>query len=165
VPTTSQERDVHCSRRPKRSQHLWGVSVRVKVRAVVPWRDGVVVARERRLGEEHLSLPGGRLKRRETLADALTREVAEETGVDITVGPLLYVAEVVGGVVVHELNLVFLAECDTVGDDVLLLRRGDPDRARVMPAILDTVFGDLEQGWADTPRFLGNLYAPGLGSA
>lgn len=42
------------------------------------------------------SLPGGKLEAGETLAQAVAREVAEETGVVIEVGPLACVAERIG---------------------------------------------------------------------
>lgn len=88
----------------------------------------------------------------------------EETGLEVDVGSLLYVAEVVGGVTMQELNLLFLAGWDGAGDDVLLLGADDPRRAEVMPALLDVVFEDLAAGWARTPRFLGNVHAPATGA-
>ena len=68
--------------------------MRVKVRAVIIQNGKLVVSRERRRGAEHILLPGGRVKTRESLAEALVREVAEETGLHVAPVRLLYVAEV-----------------------------------------------------------------------
>jgi 8-oxo-dGTP diphosphatase len=74
-------------------------------------QDGkLVVSRERRRGVEHVLLPGGRVQAGEAITEALVREVAEETGLDVLPERLLYVAEVVGSYGVHDLNLVWLAE-------------------------------------------------------
>jgi 8-oxo-dGTP pyrophosphatase MutT (NUDIX family) len=137
--------------------------VRVKVRAVVPLRGGVVIATERRRGQEHLTLPGGRPERGETLEEAVVREVREETGLCVVVGPLLYVAEVVAGATVQELNLVFRADVAQEGErpaHVLRNEDGGIERDAVMPPLLDTVFADLATGWKDCPRFLGNIHVP-----
>lgn len=47
------------------------------------------------------SLPGGKLEDGETLAEALIREMKEETGLDVEPGPLLYVCDHVPAGVVH----------------------------------------------------------------
>lgn len=42
------------------------------------------------------SVPGGRVERGETLAEAVVREVAEETGLRVAAGPLIALAERIG---------------------------------------------------------------------
>jgi ADP-ribose pyrophosphatase YjhB (NUDIX family) len=61
------------------------------------------------------SLPGGKLEEGETLAEALIREIKEETGLDIEPGRLLYVCDHLPAQVVH---MTFEAQRTggTVGD-------------------------------------------------
>ena len=132
--------------------------VTVRPRAVIPRGDGVVVARDRRRGEEHVSIPGGRVPAGESIAEALVREVSEETGLEVTMGPLLYVAEVQAPVRRHDLNLIFL--CSTSGEDPPDLPVLPLDSEEVvMPPILEQIRRDHERGWTiGEPVWLGNLF-------
>jgi 8-oxo-dGTP diphosphatase len=69
----------------------------VAVGAVVV-NDGalLMVQRAQDPGRGLWSIPGGRVERGEYLADALAREVKEETDLDVEIGDLLGIAEVVG---------------------------------------------------------------------
>ncbi len=51
----------------------------MKVRAVIWVEERVVVHREHRRGELHVTLPGGRVNERESVTEALRREVCEDT--------------------------------------------------------------------------------------
>jgi ADP-ribose pyrophosphatase YjhB (NUDIX family) len=138
--------------------------VRVKVRAVI-LRDGkLVVSRERRRGVEHVLLPGGRVQAGEAITEALVREVAEETGLEVVPERLLYVAEVVGSYGVHDLNLIWLAEPQDaqLADPHALVALDSPEAASMMPPIIDQIAADAASGWANEPRWLGNVRrAPG----
>lgn len=137
--------------------------MQVKVRALIWHDDRVVVARESRRGEPHLSLPGGRPDRGERLMDALEREVLEETGLHIKAGRLLYVFESVNGSFgTQDLNLVFAAAAGEPVDEeaVVLVEPGDPDPPVVFPPILDAIAEDRPGPAA--ARWLGNVWEPSL---
>ena len=57
----------------------------------------LVIQRGRPPGEGLWSVPGGRLEAGETLAQAVAREVREETGLTVEVGPFVCVIERMGG--------------------------------------------------------------------
>lgn len=134
--------------------------MRVEVRAVIVENGLVLLTKERRREGQHLALPGGRVKRGETIPEALRREVMEETGLEIQPGPLLYVLEATGRNRLQDLNLIFAAEPSG---------RADPDRCElvdpsrvggeaVLPPILAEIERDIATGWRDTPRWLGNVW-------
>lgn len=132
--------------------------MRVKVRAVIQIDGRLILSRRLRRGREELSLPVGRVHPRESVLDALKREVAEETGLQIVPRRLLYIAEDVQGARVHELELVFLAE--SAGVPMLnVVHSVDPDPRfpPVRPPILGEIVCDVRTGWRQTPRWLGNL--------
>ena len=70
----------------------------VAVGAIVFDIDGrvLLIERGRPPGEGLWSVPGGRLHPNETLAQAVAREVREETGLDVEVGTLACVVERMG---------------------------------------------------------------------
>lgn len=137
--------------------------MRVNVRALM-LRDGkVVVSRERRQGVEHVLLPGGRVRDGESIHEALTREVGEETGLTVSADRLLYVAEVVGMYGVHDLILIWSADVNdtdvAISDDVLVAVDSDEARS-IMPPVMAQIGGDLTNGTVQHPRWLGNVRRP-----
>lgn len=142
--------------------------MKVKVRAVI-LRDGkLVVSRERRRGIEHILLPGGRVQDGESIKHAISREVSEETGLDVVPQRLLYVAEVVGGYGVHDLILVWLAEPADPRleiDDDMLVTLDSPVARSMMPPMIDQIAADASNGWPPAPRWLGNIRRSPIESA
>jgi ADP-ribose pyrophosphatase YjhB (NUDIX family) len=98
-------------------------SAEVRVTGVVLRGDDILVVRQRVDDDRHWSLPGGTWERGESLAEACRREVREETGLEVHVGELLYVAEVADRSP-PLLHITFLAE--PVGGE-LRAPHGPPD--------------------------------------
>ena len=137
-------------------------AMRVEVRGVLLLEGRLLVHRERQVDGVHLSLPGGRVGPGEHVDEALHREVEEEIGIAVTVGPLLYVGEVVSDRGLADLNLFFrifpvdsaptfpMGSCDLI----------DLDRphAEFRPPILEHLRADADHGWIRQARWLGNLF-------
>jgi ADP-ribose pyrophosphatase YjhB (NUDIX family) len=88
---------------------------------------GRVLLARHRFGAPQWRFLGGFLVRRERVEDALTREIAEETGLRIEVGPVL---EVVTGFRWQRVELVFayrvIGGAPALSDEVAELRGFDP---------------------------------------
>ena len=121
---------------------------------------GAVIVRDEELlmvkrgndpGKGLWSLPGGRVEAGEYLADALRREVEEETGLEVTVGDLVGIFEVVGEP--HYVVLDFFARAEKEAHAVAAA--SDVDEVRWVP--LDRV-GELDC----TPRFVETLRGWGV---
>ncbi|MDQ3953311.1 MAG: NUDIX hydrolase [Actinomycetota bacterium] len=125
----------------------------VAVGAIVVKDDRLLmIRRAKEPGAGLWSLPGGRIEHGEYLADALQREVAEETGLDVRVHDLVGILEVVGEP--HYVILDYYAE--VLGDDAPVAS-GDVSDARWVP--LDEVaslpctprFEETLRGWGVLP--------------
>ena len=90
-------------------------------------RDGRVLLARHRFGAPEWRFLGGFLSPRERVEDALSREIAEETGLQIQVGPVI---EVVTGYKWQRVELVFayrvIAGAQVLTDEVAELRGFDP---------------------------------------
>ncbi len=88
----------------------------VGVGAVVISEDRILlVQRGHEPGKGLWAVPGGKVERGETMRDAVRREVMEETGLDVDVGDVVWVGEVIGA----EHHLVLIDYSAVVVDGVL----------------------------------------------
>lgn len=90
---------------------------RIRVAAIIELDGAVVLVRHRRGERTYHLLPGGGVARGETLAEALVREVAEETGLAIEVGrPAILSDTIDPSADRHVVNIAFL--CRVTGGAV-----------------------------------------------
>ena len=121
------------------------------VGAIVVHDDSLLmVLRGREPNKGLWTVPGGRVEAGEYLADALKREVREETGIEIDVGDLLGLLERRGDE--HFVILDFLAQ---PSDDTTLTASDDAAEARWVP------LGEVAK-LDCTPRFVETLRGWGI---
>ena len=121
---------------------------RVAVGAIVV-RDGalLMVRRAREPASGLWTVPGGHLEHGEHLAEAVRREVAEETGLDVEVRDLMGIFEVVGEPHFVILDFVAVAAGDSApqpGDDVSAVRwvpLEEVPRLECTPRFVETLRG------------------------
>lgn len=88
--------------------------IRTSAKAVI-MKDGKLLAIKLNDGkEEWYSLPGGGQNSEELLPEAVRREVAEETGIQVVVKDFVFIIEGVHSEKFHRVDLVFL--CEYIGE-------------------------------------------------
>lgn len=138
------------------------MSLQVHVHAAIWVGDQLVVHRRRAHDREHVTLPGGRIKDRESVHGALEREVREEIGREIVIDDLLFAGEV-KATSRQDVVLIFNARLASGAElgDLDLLDPDGPDADTVLPPVL----GRLPRPGTGDPqaRWLGDLYIPASG--
>ncbi|MDZ4181108.1 MAG: NUDIX hydrolase [Coriobacteriia bacterium] len=144
---------------------------RVRVAALMTFAGKVVLVRHRRGARTYHLLPGGGVNRGESLADALMREVAEETGLHCSVGrPLIINDTIDPNGNRHIINITFDAHVtggsitDTPEDDrvesVDLRNPAELGSLDLRPPIAALVFEALRNPSGFSTVYAGSLFAP-----
>ena len=110
----------------------------------------LMIRRGRAPGAGLWSIPGGKVEAGESLAEALVREVAEETGLEVEAGPLAGIHEVLGPP--HYVVLDFHATIEGRPEP-----RAGGDAAEVRWVPLESI-----SGLSCTPRFVETLTSWGV---
>lgn len=143
-------------------------TVRVRVGAVIPIDGRIVLVRHRKDDRVYHLLPGGGVEPGETLTQALVREVAEETGLEVRpLQPLLLNDTIAPDGSRHVVNITFLCEAvggrvrDSVDERVEGVELVDPGRLRELdlrPPIAETLIEEAGTGFIGAARYLGALW-------
>jgi ADP-ribose pyrophosphatase YjhB (NUDIX family) len=144
---------------------------RVRVAAVILIEGRVLLVRHRAGTAEYHLLPGGGVETGETLAEALRREVREETGLDcVPVRPLFISDTIAPDGSRHVVNLTFLAEVRggalaesrdrrVVGSDLVSPR--DLLGLDLRPPMAQALADAAETGFEGPAVYLGSLWVEG----
>lgn len=148
--------------------------MKVRVAAIVTDGDNLLLIKHRRRGLSYWAFPGGSVQDFEILPDALTREMREETGLEVVPRRLVYIVETFNpqGQGTHTLNLFYLA--DAVGEtESAVEREGYGEHLDVAeflpvarlgeielyPGIADVIKHAMEHGFPAEVQYLGNLWS------
>jgi 8-oxo-dGTP diphosphatase len=143
---------------------------RIRVAALMRKDERVVTVRHRAGDAVYHLLPGGGVDWGETLEDALVREVLEETGLEVTIGELLFVNDTIDPQGTrHVVNLTFEAHvtggvitespADHRVEAVDLVRPDDLATLDLRPPIASALQGALA-GAPKGRRYLGSVFKP-----
>lgn len=130
---------------------------RVRATGILVQDDAVLLVKQVLREQSHWNLPGGGLEMGETLEHCLVREMHEETGLQVTIGELLYVCDRFKGLDAHVLDLSFSVKC---ASDECLSALHSTVRDECLAAVRMVPFAQLEH-YGFSHRFV-NLLREGF---
>jgi 8-oxo-dGTP diphosphatase len=141
----------------------------VRVAAILPRGQEILLMEHRRRALACWVLPGGAVEEGETLVACVRRELREETGLEVEPGRLVYAADVVSPRRKYTVNLFFV--CREAGGDFGATpskqageHLDEPHWVRLdslpplYPPIADRLVHDAAHGLAADATYLGNLW-------
>jgi len=141
---------------------------RVRVAAIIVRQDALLLVRHVKQGETYWLFPGGGVDYGESAAEALARELKEETGLDIRVGDLVFANDSIPpDKHRHVINLYFTADIlggePALGDDTPLAELrfvpiDDVPALAFRPDIRDALLPALRKGFPQRAVYLGNIW-------
>jgi ADP-ribose pyrophosphatase YjhB (NUDIX family) len=144
--------------------------MKVRIAMILLRGTEILLMRHRRLGLSYWVLPGGAIKDGETIADCARREMMEETGLEIELGKLAYLADVISpDHRKHHVNLFFLGK--VIGGELGVTLTKAPGEhldeprwipldslPKLYPPIAGRLVEDIENGFPETAIYLGNVW-------
>lgn len=145
---------------------------RVRVAALITLAGRVVLVRHRAGSAVYHLLPGGGVGYRETLAEAVVREVAEETGLIVSPGSPLFISDTIDPAGPrHVVNITFSAEVvggqvthNPTDHRVVAVDLVEPSRLLALdlrPPMAEYLLEAIESHTRPELQYLGSLFTDG----